>query len=159
MTIRIVCAGKLKEKSYLDLSAEYIKRLSRFATVEVNEVPDEKIPDNAGEAEEAHVKEKEGSRLLSHISSQDYVIALTLDGKSYTSESFASHLDQLLLSGKSRLTFVIGGSLGLSPEVISRADEKLSLSAMTFPHRLARIILLEQVYRAFKIRSNETYHK
>jgi len=159
MQIKIACAGKMKERYLIDAAADYQKRLSRFATVEIAEVADEVIPENASPAEEQRAIEKEGEKLLKRIAPQEHVIALAIGGKSYDSEGFAAHIEQLQNRGKSRITFVIGGSLGLSPAVLSRADETLSLSKMTLPHRLARILLLEQVYRAFKINANETYHK
>lgn len=159
MLIRIVCCGKMKEKYLVEAVADYTKRLSRFAQVECAEVADERIPENASPAEEKLAIEKEGERMLAKIAPQEYVIAMAIKGKSYTSESFAQHIDALQQAGRSRLTFVIGGSLGLSAGVLRRADETLSLSEMTFPHRIARILILEQVYRAFKINHNETYHK
>ena len=159
MTIRIVCAGKLKERYWIEAAAEFQKRLSRFAQVEIAEVADEKTPDTLSPAEEAQAMAKEGERMIARIAPQEHVIALTIDGKRYDSPGFAARLQSLQRMGKSRLTFVIGGSLGLSGAVLTRADETLSLSDMTFPHRIARILLLEQVYRAFKILGNETYHK
>lgn len=159
MLIRIVCCGKLKEKYLTEAVADYAKRISRFAQVECAEVADERIPENASPAEEKLAMEKEGERMLAKIAPQDHVIAMAIKGKSYTSEAFAKHIDALAQQGKSRLTFVIGGSLGLSDAVMRRADETLSLSEMTFPHRIARVLILEQVYRAFKINHNETYHK
>lgn len=159
MLIKIVCCGKLKEKYLTEAVADYAKRISRFAQVECAEVADERIPENASPAEERLAMEKEGERMLAKITPQDYVIAMAIRGKSYTSEAFAKHVDALAQQGRSRLTFVIGGSLGLSDAVMRRADETLSLSEMTFPHRIARVLILEQVYRAFKINHNETYHK
>ncbi len=159
MSLKIVCAGKMKERDLVGLSSEYVKRLSRYSPVEIIEVQDEPIPDRASEAECLAILKKEGKRLLSHVSPADRLIALTIDGTAYSSEEFAEHLESLAVRGVSRLVFAIGGSLGLSSEVTDRADETLSLSRMTLPHRLARIFLLEQIYRTFKIRSNETYHK
>lgn len=159
MTIKIACIGKLKEKFYIDGCEEYRKRLSRFCTVKILESADEKAPEELSAAEEEKVKEKEGERLLASIDPKDRVIALTIGGKRYTSESFATHLEKLENEGNRTITFVIGGSLGLSKEVQKRADETLSLSDMTLPHRLARLVLLEQLFRAYKIRRNEAYHK
>lgn len=159
MVIRIVCCGKMKEKYLTEAVADYVKRISRFASVEIAEVADEKIPENASAAEERMAIDKECEKLLLKIAPQDRVIAMAIGGKKYTSEAFAKHIAQLQLSGCSRVCFVIGGSLGLSQAVMKRADETLSLSDMTFPHRLARILILEQTYRAFKINNNETYHK
>ncbi len=159
MNIKIACAGKMKERYLIDAAADYQKRISRFASVEIAEVADEVIPDNASAAEEQRAIEREGEKLLKRIAPQEHVIALAIGGKSYDSEGFAAHIEQLQNRGKSRITFVIGGSLGLSSAVLMRADETLSLSKMTFPHRIARILILEQVYRAFKILAHETYHK
>ena len=159
MTIKIVCIGKLKERFYIEGCEEYCKRLSRFCTVKILESSDEKAPEELSAAEEEKVKQKEGERLLSSIDPKDRVIALTIGGKRYTSESFAKHLEQLEDGGTRSIAFVIGGSLGLSKEVLARADETLSLSDMTLPHRLARLVLLEQLFRTYKIRRNEAYHK
>lgn len=159
MNIKILCVGKLKDAFFLEACAEFEKRLGRYCTLKIVEVPDEKAPDTLHPNDERKVKEREGQRLLHGIDPRDHVIALTLSGKQYTSESFAVRLRDLETVGKGSIAFVIGGSLGLSDEVIARANEELCLSKMTFPHRLARLILLEQVYRAFKIQRNETYHK
>ena len=159
MTIRIICAGKLKETYLTEAVADYRKRLSRFASVEIQEVQDEKIPDGASAAEEQLAVSREGERLLSRIQPADYVIALAIEGRTFSSEAFADYIRSLQNRGKSSLAFVIGGSLGLSPAVMDQADAALSLSAMTFPHRLARILILEQTYRAFKILNHEPYHK
>lgn len=159
MNIKIVCPGKLKEAYLTEAVSDYKKRLSRFASVEIIEVADEKIPENASKAQEIIAMEKEGERILSRISDNEYVIALAIHGKTYSSEAFASHLEHLFSNGKGRLAFVIGGSLGLSDSVYRRADEQISMSEMTFPHRIARILILEQIYRSFKILNHETYHK
>ncbi len=159
MNIKILCVGKIKEKFYRDAIAEYEKRLSRYCRLSVTEVADEKTPDHSSGTEELQIKEKEAIRLLSHIRDNDYVIALAIDGKPYDSEAFAGHLEGLAVSGKSNLVFVIGGSLGLHPSVLARSDERLSFSAMTFPHQLMRVILLEQLYRSYRIRNHEPYHK
>lgn len=159
MVIRIVCAGKLKEAAFTQAAKEYEKRLSRFATVELCEVSDEKAPESLSPAGEALVKEKEGERLLGRIKAGDYAIALTLDGTAPNSVAFAEHLQTLIDGGKSPIDFVIGGSLGLGQNVLARANEKLCLSNMTLPHGLCRVFLLEQIYRACKINAHETYHK
>ena len=157
--IKLVCVGRIKEKFMKDGIDEYLKRLGRYAKVEIIEVTDEKTTDGATEAENAVVKEKEGERILSHIKDTDHVCALAIDGKMYDSEGLADHLDKLYVSGISDIAFVIGGSLGLSDAVMKRADEKLSFSKMTFPHQLMRMIFLEQLYRTFKIQRKEPYHK
>ncbi len=159
MTVRVVCAGKLKDGFYRDAAAEYGKRLSRFCSLEICEVADEKTPDSLSPAEEAQAMAKEGDRLLNRIRPGDHVIALCVGGKRYDSVAFAKRLRTLFDTGKDSVAFVIGGSLGLSPAALARADETLSLSDMTLPHRLCRVVLLEQVYRAFKISAGETYHK
>jgi 23S rRNA (pseudouridine1915-N3)-methyltransferase len=159
VNILIVSVGKLKEKYLKQGIEEYIKRLSSYAKVEIIEVPDEKAPENLSEADMVIVKEKEGERILSKISDDTYVITLAIDGKMHSSESLAKRMDQLATYGNSKVAFVIGGSLGLSDTVMKRADETLSFSKMTFPHQLMRLILVEQVYRAFRINRNEPYHK
>lgn len=159
MNIKLCCVGKLKDSFFLDACAEFSKRLSRYCSLSVHEVADEKAPEMLHPAEERKVKEREGERLLSAVDAKDYVIALTLGGRQYTSEAFSEHLAELSALGKHSVAFVIGGSLGLSDAVIKRADEQLCLSRMTFPHRLARLILLEQIYRAYRIERNEPYHK
>ena len=159
MNINIVCVGKLKEKFMSQAADEYIKRLSRFAKVKVTELPDEPAPEKMSAAEEMSVLKKEGDRILEKISPADYVIALCVEGKQMSSEKLAEHIANCMLSGASTITFVIGGSLGLSDDVKKRAALRLSFSLMTFPHQLMRVILLEQVYRAFKINANESYHK
>ena len=139
--------------------AEYEKRLSRYVKLQIIEVPDEKTPDGASEKLEKQIKEKEGRRLLDKIRQDDEVIALAIDGEQKTSEQFAAQIDQYGIMGKGSVVFVIGGSLGLSEEVLQRADRKLSFSKMTFPHQLMRVILLEQIYRAYRIIKKEPYHK
>ena len=159
MNITILCVGQIKEKYFRDAIAEYQKRLSRYCKLEIIQVADEKTPDGASENVERQIKEKEGNRILSHISDNDYVIALAINGKERDSVELAEHIKALGLHGKSSLTFVIGGSLGLSEEVLKRADEKLSFSKMTFPHQLMRVILAEQIYRSYRIIHGEPYHK
>ncbi|MCY7844284.1 23S rRNA (pseudouridine(1915)-N(3))-methyltransferase RlmH [Bacillus haynesii] len=159
MNISIVAIGKLKEKYLKQGIDEYIKRLSAYARVDIIELPDEKAPENLSDQDMKIVKDKEGERILSKISPDAHVIALAIEGKMKSSEELADTMDRLATYGKSKVTFVIGGSLGLSDAVLKRADEKLSFSKMTFPHQLMRLILLEQVYRAFRINRGEPYHK
>lgn len=159
MNISIVTVGKLKEK-YLKLGIEeYVKRLNSYAKIEMIEVPDEKAPEILSDIEMKQVKQKEGERILAKINQDTYVIALAINGKLKSSEELADNLDKLATYGKSKVAFVIGGSLGLSDEVLKRADEQLSFSKMTFPHQLMRLILVEQIYRAFRINRGEPYHK
>ncbi|MBS4196456.1 23S rRNA (pseudouridine(1915)-N(3))-methyltransferase RlmH [Lederbergia citri] len=159
MNITIITVGKLKEKYLKQGIDEYLKRLSAYAKVDIIEIPDEKAPEILSENEMLQVKAKEGSRILSKIHPDAHVIALAIEGKMKTSEEFAERIDHLATYGKSKIVFVIGGSLGLSEDVMKRADETLSFSKMTFPHQLMRLILVEQVYRAFRIIKGEPYHK
>lgn len=158
MNIKLCCVGKLKDAYWQDACADFIKRLGRFCTLSVFEVADEKAPDELSALQQEQVKDKEAQRLLSKIGDRDFVIALTLDGVAPTSEQLAHKISTYRDEGKS-LTFVIGGSLGLGNAVLKRANARLSLSKLTLPHRLARLLLLEQLYRSFKIINNETYHK
>lgn len=159
MNIQIVVVGKLKEKYLIQGINEYLKRLGSYAKVQVVEVPDEKAPEVLSAAEMEQVKAKEGERILSKISADTYVLALAIDGKQRSSEAFSENLDQLMTYGKSKITFVIGGSLGLSQAVLVRSDEKISFGKMTLPHQLIRLVLVEQIYRAFRIMRGEPYHK
>lgn len=159
MNITVVCIGKLKEKYWVSAIEEYSKRLSRYCTLLIDELKEEKLPDNASAAEEEAVKVAEGKSILKRIKKEAYVITLEIKGAQLSSEKLADKVANLGLEGKSEVVFVIGGSLGLSEEVSQRSDFKLSFSAMTFPHQMMRVILLEQVYRAFKINKNESYHK
>lgn len=159
MRISVLCVGKIKEKFYSDAAAEYMKRLTRYCKPEIIEVQDEKTPDEAGENEEIRIKQKEGERIISKIRDDMFVIALAIDGKKLSSTELADKINGLGLSGTSHICFVIGGSLGLSKEVLDRSDMKLSFSDMTFPHQLMRVILLEQTYRAYRIINGEPYHK
>jgi len=159
MKIDIICVGKLKEKYWINACAEYTKRLSKYSKINIKEVPDQKTPHGASQALELQIKDNEGKTILRHIRVNSHVIALAIEGKECNSEEFASKLEGLSINGKSHITFVIGGSLGLSKEVIARANESISFSKMTFPHQLMRVILLEQVYRSFRIIKNEPYHK
>jgi 23S rRNA (pseudouridine1915-N3)-methyltransferase len=159
VNISIVTVGKLKEK-YLKMGIdEYLKRLNSYAKVEVIEVSDEKAPEELSELEMLQVKQKEGERILAKISQDTYVIALAINGKMQSSEELADTLDKLATYGKSKIAFIIGGSLGLSEEVLKRANEQLSFSKMTFPHQLMKLILVEQIYRAYRINRGEPYHK
>ncbi|MBR0139575.1 MAG: 23S rRNA (pseudouridine(1915)-N(3))-methyltransferase RlmH [Firmicutes bacterium] len=161
MNIEIICTGKLKEKYWQDAAAEYSKRLSRFCKLTVTELTEARLPDKAGPAEERQAIEAESRAVLKKLEAGPdcYVIALDVKGKALSSEQLSEKLEALALEGKSRIAFVIGGSLGLSKELLERADFRLSFSAMTFPHQMMRVILLEQIYRAFKIGAGESYHK
>jgi len=159
MKITIVTVGKLKEKYLKQGIEEYLKRLGPYAKVEIAEVPDEKAPESMSDAEGEIVKQKEGERILAHISPDTYVITLEINGKMLTSEQLATKMDELATYGKSKIAFVIGGSLGLSQEVQQRSDYALSFSKMTFPHQLMRLVLVEQVYRGFRINRGGPYHK
>jgi 23S rRNA (pseudouridine1915-N3)-methyltransferase len=159
MKITLICVGKLKEK-YLTMGVEeYSKRLSRYCSLEIIELADEKTPDNASEVMEELIKNKEGERILKALKEGSYCIALAIEGAMLSSEELADKIDSLGVSGTSHITFIIGGSLGLSAEVIKRVDYKLSFSKMTFPHQLMRMILLEQIYRSYRIMTNQPYHK
>ena len=159
MKITILSVGKSKEKYWNDAIAEYVKRLSRYCKLELVEVADEKTPDGASEKLEEQIKRKEGQRVLDKIPADAYVLALAIEGKMPDSVGLSRKLERLGIEGKSHLVFVIGGSLGLAKEVLNRADEKISFSAMTFPHQLMRVILLEQIYRSYRIMNGEPYHK
>ncbi|PKG24288.1 23S rRNA (pseudouridine(1915)-N(3))-methyltransferase RlmH [Niallia nealsonii] len=159
MNISIITVGKLKEKYLKQGIDEYTKRLSSYSKIEIIEVPDEKAPEILSNAEMEQVKNKEGERILAKISQDAHVIALAIEGKQKSSEELAETLDKLATYGKSKVAFIIGGSLGLSNDVLKRADDKLSFSKMTFPHQLMRLVLVEQVYRAFRINRGEPYHK
>ena len=159
MNIQIICIGKLKEKYWTEAIKEYSKRLSRFCTLEIVELKESLLPANASPADEEKVKFEEGKEILKAIKDGTYVITLEIKGKSLSSEELAQKIDDLGIMGRSNVAFVIGGSLGLSPEVSKRSDFKLSFSRMTFPHQMMRVILLEQIYRSFKINRHEAYHK
>ena len=159
MKISILCVGKVKEKSYVQAIDEFTKRLSRYCKLEIIEVADEKTPDSAGDALEDMIRKKEGDRLLKYIKEDAYVIALAIEGKMLSSEELAHKIETLGIGGTSHIQLVIGGSLGLAPEVLKRAHMLLSFSKMTFPHQLMRVILLEQIYRSYRILCNEPYHK
>ena len=160
MSVTILCVGKMKEKPYRQMADEYLKRLSRYGKYEEIEIPDLPEPGSGtSEALEEQLKAKEGEAILAKIRPGDRVIAMTIGGKKRSSEGLAKHLAELKTGGVSHVVFVIGGSLGLGKNVLARADEELSMSDMTFPHQLARVMLLEQLYRAEKINAGERYHK
>lgn len=159
MKLTLLTVGKIKEPYLRDAVSEYSKRLSKYCRLEIVEVADERTPEKAGPALEEGIRQKEGQRLLRHIRDDMFVITLEIQGNMLTSEELAEKINRLGLGGTSSIAFVIGGSIGLSKEVSQRADYKLSFSKMTFPHQLMRVILLEQIYRSFKIQRGETYHK
>ncbi len=159
MNIKIICVGKLKEKYWKQGIAEYSKRLGKFCKFEIVEVPDEKAPEKLSETQMENVKKTEGERILGKIKDRDYVYALAILGKERTSEEFASEIENLTTYGRSNLAFVIGGSLGLSEDVLKRADSQISFGRFTMPHQLMRLVLTEQIYRAFMINSGSPYHK
>lgn len=159
MNIDILCVGRLKEKYLKDAVAEYSKRLSRYCTLNIIETNDEKVSEDQGEALDEKARTAEGERLLKHLRDDAYKVALEIEGKNLSSTELASAIYETGLKGISRIQFIIGGSIGLSEEITKRADMHLSFSRMTFPHQLMRVILLEQIYRSFKINNNEPYHK
>ena len=159
MTIRIICVGKMKEAYLKDAQKEYLKRLSRFCKAEVIEVDEEKASESLSPAQEEKIRQKEAERIMKAVGKNSTIIALALEGKEMDSVEFSEEIHSLMLSGKSDLAFIIGSSTGLDQSILKNADFKFSMSKLTFPHQLARIILLEQIYRAFKILNNETYHK
>ena len=159
MKITVLAVGKIKEKYFTGAVEEYAKRLSRFCRLELVEVADEKTPDGAGRAQELQIRIKEGERILQTLPGSSFVVALAIDGRMLDSVELSRQMERWNVNGISHITFVIGGSLGLSPQVLERADMKLSFSKMTFPHQLMRVILLEQVYRSYMIRSGAPYHK
>jgi 23S rRNA (pseudouridine1915-N3)-methyltransferase len=159
MNIKILCVGKIKEKFYRDAISEYSKRLSKYCSLEIVEVNDEKTSENSTENEINIIKDKEGERILKHIKDKDYAIALAIQGKQQDSVAFSKYIENLGITGNSSICFIIGGSLGLSDAVMKRCNDSISFSKMTFPHQLMRVILLEQIYRAMRIMNNEPYHK
>lgn len=158
LSINIICVGKLKESYLKDAVTEYEKRLSKYCHITVTEVADEKLPNKLNNSIISEIKQKEGIKILEHIKKDSYVICLDLTGKQLSSEDFSKKIDAIGLNLNSSVTFVIGGTLGLSDEVLLHSNEKLCFSKMTFPHQLIRIFLLEQLFRAFKISKGETYH-
>ena len=159
MSMSIIAVGRMKEKPYRAMADEYLKRLSRYGRFEEIELPDLPEPANSSPAIEEQIKQREGESILQRIRPGDHVIALTIPGKKWDSPGLSRRLDELMIRGASNIVFVIGGSLGLSDKVIARADEELSMSAMTFPHQLARVMLCEQIYRAAQIAHGAPYHK
>lgn len=159
MNIRLICVGKIKEKYLVQGISEYKKRLSRYAKLEIIEVQDEKAPESLSPAEEQAVLEREGERLTRYMRDSAVKIVLAIEGQPFSSEEFAEKLQRYALSGRSQLDFIIGGSLGLDQAIIKQADLLLSFSRFTFPHQLMRLILMEQIYRAFRIINGEPYHK
>lgn len=159
MKITIISVGKLKEKYLKQGIEEYLKRLTAYANVNIIEVADEKVPENMSDADMLNAKQREGERILRSLTADTYVITLEIQGKMLTSEQLAAKMDELATYGKSKIAFVIGGSIGISEEVQKRSDYALSFSKMTFPHQLMRLVLVEQIYRGFRIIRNEPYHK
>ena len=159
MQIRIICVGKLKEKYLQDAQKEYLKSLSRFCMTEIIEIDEERAPASASPAIEEKIRQKEAERINKALQKNSYIIALAIEGKELDSVAFSNEVQRLMVDGISDITFIIGSSTGLDNSIIKACDYRLSLSKMTFPHQLARIILLEQIYRVFKINNNETYHK
>lgn len=159
MKITVIAVGKIKEKFYREAVAEYEKRLSRYCKLEIIQVEDEKTPDKAGEALETEIRHREAERILKYIKEDAYVVTLEIQGRMYDSEEFADKIDKLATKGYSHIQFIIGGSLGLHEEICRKADQAVSFSKMTYPHQLMRVILLEQIYRAYRIINGEPYHK
>lgn len=157
--IDIVCIGKIKEQYLRDAIQEYRKRLSKYCSLTIIELPDEPLPNHLSEKLSESIKQSESNNILSHIRKDSYLICLDLNGKQYTSEEFSQKLDNIALNNNSNITFVIGGTLGMSKELLTKANEKICFSKMTFPHQLIRLFLLEQLFRAFKISNHETYHR
>lgn len=159
MNINIIVVGKIKEKYMREGIQEFQKRLSRYCNLNIIEIDDEKAPENLSNKDMERVKEKEGKKILSKIPQNTFIISLEIEGKQFSSEELSKRVENLMVSGVNDMTFIIGGSLGLSEEVKTRSNLKLSFSKMTFPHQLMRLILLEQVYRSFRIMKGEPYHK
>ena len=159
MAVTIICVGKLREKYFADAAEEYMKRLKRIMPVSIIELPDEPEPAQPSDKLNEAVMKREGEKILAKIGQYDHVIAMCIDGKQYESTELADKMSSLFTQGKSNITFLIGGSLGLHPDVLKRANERMSMSKMTFPHQLARVMLLEQLFRAAKINAGERYHK
>lgn len=159
MKITVIAVGKIREKFYREAVAEYEKRLSRYCKLEIVQLEDECTPDKAGAALETEIKRKEAERIMKHIREDAYVVTLEIQGRMFDSEGFADRIEKLAIQGNSHIQFIIGGSLGLHEEVCKRADLAVSFSKMTFPHQMMRVILLEQIYRAYRIINGEPYHK
>ncbi len=158
LNINILCIGKIKENFFKNAINEYSKRLSKYCNLTISELPDEKIPSKVNEKIMEGIKDLEGQKILAHLKKDSYIICLDLHGKQFTSEEFSSKIDSIALNYNSSITFIIGGTLGISKEILDLANEKICFSKMTFPHQLIRVFLLEQLFRAFKISNNETYH-
>lgn len=158
LSINIICVGKIKEKSFKDSMEEYSKRLSKYCKLNILELPDEKIPDKTNTNIENEIKTKECNNIINHIKKDSFVICLDLNGKEFTSEQFSKNIENISMQS-SQITFIIGGSLGLTEKVLNLANQNICFSKMTFPHQLIRIFLLEQIFRAFKISNGETYHR
>ena len=158
LSINIICVGKIKENYLKDAISEYSKRLSKYCNLNIIELPDEKLPNQLSQKNIYEVKNIEGNKILAHIKKDSYTICLDLKGKQFSSEEFSAKIDSIALNFNSSINFIIGGSLGLSKDVLEKANEKICFSKMTFPHQLIRVFLLEQLFRAFKISNNETYH-
>ena len=158
LSINIICIGKIKENFFKDAINEYSKRLSKYCNLTITELSDEKIPSKVNNKIIENIKNVEGKKILDHLKKDSYIICLDLHGKQFSSEEFSSKIDSIALNYNSSITFIIGGTLGISDEVLNSANEKICFSKMTFPHQLIRIFLLEQLFRAFKISNNETYH-
>ena len=158
LSIDIICIGKIKEIFFKDAISEYSKRLSKYCNLNIIELSDEKLPSKLNNKIINSIKDSEGKKILSHLKKDSYKICLDLNGKQYSSEEFSSKIDSIALNYNSSITFIIGGTLGLSEDVLNIADEKICFSKMTFPHQLIRVFLVEQLFRAFKISNNETYH-
>ena len=159
LKINVICVGKIKEKYLQDAIQEYSKRLSKYCTLNITELQDEKVPQNLNDSLIEQIKEKECTNIISHIDKSSHVLTLDLKGKQYSSEEFSQKLENIQLNGSSSITFIIGGTLGLTDKVLQLSDESICFSKMTFPHQLIRVFLLEQIFRAFKISNNETYHR
>lgn len=157
--INIICVGKIKENYLKDAISEYSKRLTKYCTLNIIELPDEKIPNNPNQKDISIIKDKESKNIISQLKKDSYIICLDLKGKQYTSEEFSKKIENISLNHTSSITFIIGGSLGMSEELLNKSNELICFSKMTFPHQLFRVFLLEQIYRAFKISNNENYHK
>lgn len=158
LTINILCIGKIKENFFKDAIIEYSKRLSKYCKLNILELPDEKIPDKTNSSIENEIKSKECDNIINHLKKDSYIICLDLKGKEFSSEEFSINIEKISMQS-SQITFIIGGSLGLTEKILNLSNQKICFSKMTFPHQLIRIFLLEQIYRAFKISNGETYHK
>lgn len=157
--IDIICVGKIKEQYLKDAVAEYSKRLSKYCSLTITEISDEQVPKNLNDKLAQNIKQIESNHILSHIKRDSYVICLDLKGKQFSSEEFSKKIENIALNDSSNITFIIGGTLGMSDELLKKSNELICFSKMTFPHQLIRVFLLEQLFRAFKISNNETYHR